>query len=194
MAMNIARIYKQPTRAYLFDKVIQSLQDGLGNVSWLTHIFGRSERLIHVAGNGQRMMTPNVYYKKGEYLPLLPDNTALGNYCFFVMEDPQQVTMPMGIQNRVKSPFSLIVWFDMRTVGATYDDRNTEQLKEQVLKAIRKAWLRHGAVTVSRIYERAENVFQGYSLDEVDNQYLMAPYAGFRLTGEMIIDEECDNV
>ena len=190
--MAIARIYKQPTRAYLFDRVIQGLQDALGDIAWLTHIFGRSERLVKMK-DGMRYYTPNVYYGRDEYIQLLPDNRDLGNYCFFVMEEPQTVTYPMGIQNRVRAPFSLIVWVDMRTVGATYDDRNTEQLKEQVLKTIKRGWIKHGAVTVEKVYERAENVFQGYSLDEVDNQYLMSPFAGFRLTGEMQIDEECDN-
>lgn len=190
--MAIARIYKKPTMAYLFDRVIQGLQDALGDIAWLNHIFGRSERLVKMK-DGMRCYTPNVYYGKDEYIQLLPDNRDLGNYCFFVMEEPQTVTYPMGIQNRVKAPFSLIVWVDMRTVGATYDDRNTEQLKEQVLKTIKRGWIKHGAVTVEKVYERAENVFQGYSLDEVDNQYLMSPFAGFRLTGEMQIDEECDN-
>lgn len=190
--MAIARIYKQPTRAYLFDRVIQGLQDALGDIAWLTHIFGRSERLVKMK-DGMRYYTPNVYYGRDEYIQLLPDNRDLGNYCFFVLEEPQTVTYPMGIQNRVRAPFSLIVWVDMRTVGATYDDRNTEQLKEQVLKTIKRGWVKHGAVTVEKVYERAENVFQGYSLDEVDNQYLMSPFAGFRLTGEMQIDEECDN-
>jgi hypothetical protein len=82
----------------------------------------------------------------------------------------------------------------MRTVGATYDDRNTEQLKEQVLKTLRRGWLKHGSITLERVYERAENVFNGFSLNEVDNQYLMSPFAGFRVTGEMQIDEECDQV
>ena len=190
--MAIERIYKQPTRPYLFDRVIQGLQDGLGGIAWLTHIFGRSERLVKMK-DGARHYTPNVYYGKDEYIQLLPDNKELGNYCFFVLEEPQTVSVPYGASNRVKAPFSLVVWVDMRTVGATYDDRNTEQLKEQVLKTLRRAWLRHGAIELNRVYERAENVFQGYSLDEVDNQYLMAPFAGFRITGEMVIDEECDN-
>lgn len=189
--MAIARIYKQPARAYLFDRVIQGLQDALGGLSWLTHVFGRSERLV-VMKDGMRRYTPNVYYGRDEYIQLLPDNKELGNYCFFVMEEPQTISVPYGTSNRVKAPFSLIVWVDMRTVGATYDDRNIEKLKEQVLKTVRRAWLRHGAVVMERVYERAENVFQGYSLDEVDNQYLMAPFAGFRITGEMQIDEECD--
>lgn len=190
--MAIARIYKQPARAYLFDRVIQGLQDALGELTWLDHIFGRSERLV-VMKDGRRRYTPNVYAGGNEYIQLLPDNSSLGNYCFFILDEPQAVTVPMGLQNRVKAPFSLVLWVDMRTVGESADDRNTEHIKEQVIKVIRRAWLRHGSVTVERIYERAENVFDGYSLDEVDNQYMMAPFAGLRLTGEMIIDEECDN-
>lgn len=102
----------------------------------------------------------------------------------------------MGRQNRVKAPFSLIVWVDTRTIDLweEKDTRNTEYLKEQLLKTIQRAWLRHGSVSVDRVYQMAENVFDGYTLDEVDNQYLMAPFAGFRLTGEMIVDEECDEV
>lgn len=190
--MAVARIYKQPTRPYLFDKIIQNLQDELGNLSWLDHIFGRAERLVKMK-NGARYYTPNVYRGKDDYIQLLPDNVELGNYCFFVLDDPQTISLPMGLQNRVKTPFSLIVWVDMRQVGANYDDRNTEYMKEQLIKTVRRAWIKKGAVTLSKVYEKAENVFQGFSLDEVDNQYLMAPYAGFRITGEMQIDEECDN-
>lgn len=190
--MAIVRIYKQPERAYLFDRVIQDLQDALGELSWLNHIFGRSERLVKMV-EGRKYYTPNVYAKNGEYISLVPDNTELGNYCFFVLDEPQVVSVPMGLQNRLKAPFALVVWVDMRTVEDN-DARNTEYVKEQLLKTIRRAWIRHGAVSVERVYQRAENVFDGYSLDEVDNQYLMQPFAGFRLVGELIVDEECESV
>lgn len=190
--MAIARIYKQPTRPYLFDKIIQDLQDALGGLAWLNHVFGRCERLVKMQ-NGVRQYTPNVYVGRNQYYSLLPDNRTLGNYCFFVMQEPQEVSVPFATSNRLKAPFSLVVWMDMRTVGATYDDRNTEQLKEQVLKTLRRGWLKHGSIILEKVYERAENVFQGYSLNEVDNQFLMSPFAGFRITGEMQIDEECDN-
>lgn len=188
--MAIERIYKQPARAYLFDKPIQALQDALGELSWLNHIFGRSERLVQVQ-DGRKVYTPNVYRGGNEYIQLLPDNTALGNYCFFVLDEPQVVSLPMGLQNRLKAPFALVVWVDMRTVENN-DARNTEYVKEELLKTIRRAWLRHGAVSVEKVYQRAENVFEGYSLDEVDNQFLMQPFAGLRITGELIVDEECD--
>ena len=188
--MAIERIYKSPARPYLFDKPIQYLQDALGTLSWLHHIFGRSERLVQMQ-DGRKYFTPNVYRGKNEYISLLPDNTALGNYCFFVLDEPQVVSVPMGIQNRLRAPFSLIVWVDMRRVENN-DARNTEYVKEQILKTIRKAFIRHGAVELQKVYERAENVFEGYSLDEVDNQFLMQPFAGLRITGELIVDEECD--
>lgn len=193
--MAIERIYKQPERAYLFDRVIQGLQDALGALTWLDHIFGRSERLVKMV-EGRKYYTPNVYAHNGEYIPLVPDNTMLGNYAFFVLSEPQQVSVPMGRQNRVKAPFSLIVWVDTRTIDlwSEKDSRNTEYIKEQLLKTVQRAWLRHGSVSVDRVYQLAENVFDGYTLDEVDNQYLMAPFAGFRLTGEIIVDEECDEV
>lgn len=193
--MAVERIYKQPERAYLFDRVIQGLQDALGALTWLDHIFGRSERLVKMV-EGRKYYTPNVYAHNGEYIPLVPDNTMLGNYAFFVLSEPQQVSVPMGRQNRVKAPFSLIVWVDTRTIDlwSEKDSRNTEYIKEQLLKTVQRAWLRHGSVSVDRVYQLAENVFDGYTLDEVDNQYLMAPFAGFRLTGEIIVDEECDEV
>lgn len=193
MAMNIDRVYKQPAQGHLFDYVIQCLQDGLAQVTWLDHIFGRSERLVKTDVDGHRIYTPNVYYGKEEYLPLTPDNTELGNYCFFVMDEPQTVGLGMGVQHRMRSPFSLIVWCDMRTVGQS-DVRDTEALKEQILKTIRKAWIKKGSVTLERIYERSENVFQGFSLDEVDNQFLMAPYWGMRVMGEIVVDEDCNEL
>ena len=187
--MAITRIYKQPQRAYLFDKPIQALQDALGELTWLDHIFGRSERLVQMK-NGRKVFSPNVYQGKNEYISLMPDNTKLGSYCFFVLDEPQVVGSDSGYYNRLRAPFSLVVWVDMRKIEGD-DARNTEYVKETLLKTIRKAYVRSGKVELNKVYQRAENVFEGYSLDEVDNQYLMQPFAGFRITGEMIVDEEC---
>lgn len=188
--MAIARIYKQPARPYLFDRVIQDLQDALSQLTWLDHIFGRSERLVKMV-EGRRVVTPNVYYGNDNYISLTPDNTQLGNYSFFVLREPQSVSVQMARQSRVKAPFSLIVWFDLRTIEGD-DSRNIEYIKEQLLKTLQRAWVKSGGITLDRIYQQAENVFDGYSIDEVDNQFLMSPFAGMRITGEMMIDEECD--
>ena len=46
---------------------------------------------------------------------------------------------------------------------------------------------------INRIYENAESIFKEYTLDEIDNQFLMQPYCGFRFTGEIEIEEECES-
>ena len=71
------------------------------------------------------------------------------------------------------------------------DERNTEAVKEEILLALEDITLRKGRFTVTRIYERAENVFAGFTLDEVDNQFMMSPYAGWRFYGEMMITNDC---
>lgn len=191
MATNVLPHFTQP---YLFDKVIEEIQQSLkANLPWLDVAYGRSERLVKTI-NGRRYYTPNVYIGRGEYDSLLPDDRR-GCYSFFVMSEPQQVKQQVQTEVRIKAPFSLIVWADMRCVERVMhlpDERNTEYIKEAVLSVLNTTLTRRGSFDVQAIYERAENVFQGFTLDEVDNQFLMSPFAGFRLVGEMIVTNDCN--
>lgn len=188
MATNI------PTTPYLFDKVIHELQQALKNgLPWLDHSFGRAERLVKTI-DGRRIYTPNIYKGNDQYELLLPDD-KLGCFSFFVLHEPQELLNRMQMEVRIKSPFSLIVWVDLRRVEKVMhlpDQRNTEMVKEQVLSVVNTAFPKKGSVTVERIYERAENVFEGFTLDEVQNQFLMSPFAGFRFYGELIVTNDCN--
>lgn len=187
--MAIGKVVKVSNPA-LFDRCICSLQDGLvKELPWLDHIFGRVERLVKEQG-GVRRYTPNIYLGKDEYLLLLPDQ-GLGNFCYFVMDDPEDVEWYPGDRSRLQSTFSLVVWVDMRKVDDD-DTRNVEAVKAQVLRALNGGiWVRSGSIRIESIYSRAENVFAGFTLDEVDNQFLMSPFAGWRFEGVMMVNDEC---
>lgn len=187
--MAIGKVVKVSNPA-LFDRCICSLQDGLAKeLPWLDHIFGRVERLVKEQG-GVRRYTPNIYLGKDEYLLLLPDQ-GLGNFCYFVMDDPEDVEWYPGDRSRLQSTFSLVVWVDMRKVEDD-DTRNVEAVKAQVLRALNGGiWVRSGSIRIESIYSRAENVFAGFTLDEVDNQFLMSPFAGWRFEGVMMVNDEC---
>lgn len=182
------------TTPYLFDKVIRELQQALKDgLPWLENSFGRVERRVTEV-NERRLYVPAIYEQDGMYGIMLPDD-RLGCYSFFVMHEPQEVLNRMQTEVRIKSPFSLIVWVDMRRVEKKMrmpDERNTEYIKEQVLSVLETASKRKGHISINRIYERAENVFDGFSLDEVKNQFLMSPFAGFRFYGEMIVTNDCN--
>lgn len=190
MATNLPNI----TTPYLFDKVIGEMQQALkNNLPWLQHSFGRAERLIKVI-DGKRIYTPNMYKGNDQYEVLLPDD-RMRCFSFFVLSEPQEMLNRVQHEIRIKAPFSLIVWFDLRLVEKVMqlpDQRNTEQVKEQILGVLNTAFPKKGSFTVQRIYERAENVFEGFTLDEVQNQFLMSPFAGFRFYGELIVNNDCN--
>lgn len=187
--MVIDRVPKQE-HPRLFDVVVGEIQDGIAaNIAWLDHIFGKAERLVKVI-NGKKYYSPNIYVGGNDYFELSPDSNV-GNFCFFVLDEPQKVIFERGELNEVKAPFSLIVWFDMRKVLDEYG-RNIEAVKRQLLRTLNgEIMLKTGKMTINTIYERVENIFQGFTLDEVDNQFLMQPYCGFRFKGELLTIDEC---
>lgn len=179
------------TNPVLIDRVIADLQTGLAdNISWLDHAFGKAQRLVKMI-QGKRVYTPNVYAGRNEYFPVAPDS-KIGNFSFFQIDDPQTVNWIPKQRGAITVGFALIFWFDMRKVNPGVDNRNTEAIKAEILKVINGGFLmKNGRIKITRIYENAENIYRGYSLDEVDNQYLMHPYGGFRFEGELHINENC---
>lgn len=190
--MAIERLYLQPESPKLFDRPIQDIQRSIAEkLLFMHHIFGRCERLAKVV-DGRKVYSPNVYKGKDEYELLTPDNTDLGNYCFFVREDPETMVQSFGNHGRMRGTFSLIVWVDLRTIEDK-DQRDVYDFELKVLDAVASPGvLRSGGITVSRVYHRAESVFDGFSLDEVDNQFLMSPFYGLRIQFELWVDEDCN--
>lgn len=187
----VDRVYLKPEQPRLFDRPIQDMQKSIGaKLLFMDHVFGRCERLIKEV-EGRKVYTPNVYKGGDEYLLLTPDNTDLGNYCFFVREEPEQMVVDAAIHSRLRAPFSLVVWVDLRTIEDT-DQRNIYDLELKVLDAISSpGTLKSGGITVQRVYHRAENIFEGFTLDEVQNQFLMSPFFGLRVQFELWVDEDC---
>lgn len=184
--------------AIMLDKVIGEVQDGLmENVAWLDVAFGRAQRLTKMM-EGKRIVTPNVYcggwkgHGPNDYIEVSPD-AKIGNFSFFEVDDPQTIDAGPWARN-VKVPFGLVVWFDLTRVYNSATNRNTEKLKADVLHVLsgRAGWhLSGGKITISKIYERAENIYRGYTLSEVDNQFLMHPFGGFRFDGIIEFSEVC---
>ena len=182
----------------MLDRVIGEIQKGLvENISWLDVAFGRSQRLTKMM-NGKRIVTPNVYcggwngHGENDYIEVSPDS-KIGNFSFFEIEDPQTIDAGPWARS-IRTPYSLIVWFDLTRVYGVETNRNTEFLKSQILHLLngRYGWhLSGGRVSVNRIYERAENIYRGYTISEIDNQFLMHPFGGFRMDGELCFDELC---
>ena len=184
----MAMIYQKSGQ--LFDAVIGGIEAGLSEqLPWMTNVFGRCERLVKMV-DGVRRYSPNWYKGGDEYMLLTPDQ-GLGNFCFFVMDEPEDVEWNVGERSRLSCGFSLIVWLDMRTVEDE-DTRDTEAVKADILRVLNGGIrVRHGGFEINEIYTRAENIYQGFTLDEVDNQFLMSPFCGFRFHGKLKVFDVC---
>ena len=97
-----------------------------------------------------------------------------------------------GVDIGIKTVFSVIFWFDYRKIYNDASIRNKEDLKRQILDVLNGGFrLRNGSYRINKVYELAENIYRGFSLDEIDNQFLMHPFGGFRFEGELSIEETC---
>ena len=175
----------------LLDRVIGEIQKGLAeNLSWLDYAFGKAERLAKMQGN-KRVWTPNVYAGGNEYFQLLPDSN-IGNFSFFTIDDPQTINWIPKQRGAITVLYGLIFWFDLRIISPDSQVRNTEAIKAEILKVLNGGFMmKWGRITLTQIEEKAENIYRGYTLDEVDNQFLMHPFAGFRFEGKLTINENC---
>lgn len=193
--------------AVMLDRVLGEVQEGLvSNIKWLDVAFGKAQKLTKKV-NDKIIVTPNVYcggwkgHGVNDYIEVSPDS-KLGNFSFFLINDPQEIT-PDVWDRHYKTPFSLIFWFDLRTIYNSAVNRDTEHIKAEILQVVngRKKWrLSLGRIEINRCYEQPENIFRtqqsmryykGFSMSELDNQFLMHPYCALRFDGYVEYDELC---
>ena len=199
---NIERI---PTKnsPRLFEDVIQEMQVQMGaGLAWLNHIFGKAEKTaVDFAVLRQYYQKhehkgayylPSVYVGGGKYESIVPDRRDWGNYAFFYMEEPQEVSGGRRVPPYfdLDGTVNVIVWGDSRDIEAE-DDRNLESIKNEVLNVLGGMRLTTGRVEWERIYEQDKGVFEEYSMSEMDGQYMMWPYFAFRVKGRIQCNSGC---
>jgi hypothetical protein len=173
-------------------RVASKMQDELLRLlPWLTHAFGISQRMTGQRDGGAAFRYPAAYIGAGEYTNTLPTD-ALGNYSFIVIDDPQKVAFQRFRNATIRCTFSLVVWYDLRRIFHSTEQRNTEEVKRQLLHALSVMELPEATrLGVASVYEQAENVWRGYTLSEQEAQYMTHPYGALRLEGELTYVEGC---
>lgn len=180
------------TSPKLFDAVIQEMQLQLaGGLPWLQNVYGKAER-THREYHGERYYMPSVYVGGGKYEPLMPD-VLMGNYAFFYMEDPQDISDQLRVMPYfgMAGDVNLVVWGDSRTIEAE-DDRNIESIKSAILQVLGGMQLQSGNVKWDRIWEQSRGVMSEYSITEDDGEFMMWPYFAFRFRGRLTCNSGCE--
>jgi hypothetical protein len=163
----------------LIDKALEPLQAVLElRLSWLTKAFGKAQ--THKKKQGKKEITyPSIRVGGVEHFSLLPD-THIGNYSFFDVEDGEEL-MNKSSYASFEAILNLIFFFDLREVYPDdWQTKTVENVKFDILQALKRT---SGDFRLNRIYEDAENVFAGFSHNEIESQFTMMPYAALRFKG-----------
>ncbi len=187
----------------LFEAVIQEMQVQMGaGLAWLNHVFGKAEKTsrdydqlrqyYQKHEHREAYYTPSVYIGNGKYESIVPDRKDWGNYAFFYMEEPQEVSGGRRVPPYfdLEGTVNVVVWGDSRDIEAE-DDRNLESIKNELLNVLGGMRLTTGRVEWERVYEQDKGVFEEYSIYEMDGHYMMWPYFAFRVRGRVQCNSGC---
>lgn len=191
----------------LLDKILQDMQKSLMNrLKWLNCAFGRAYKLVEHRPDGNKFIYPASYNGNGEYVSLLP-NDNFGNFSWFDIYDPQKITQVVQSLPQYTFSGAIIFWYDLSSI---YDDEtvlHTEEIKDEIIQVLTTPGIitTTGKLVINDIYERFENIYKGYSIEkiynnytykgegiqDIDKQFFMYPYAGIRIEFTLTTRELC---
>lgn len=191
----------------LLDKVIQDMQTTfLAKLPWLNYAFGKAYKLVEHRPDGNKFIYPAAYNGNGEYISLLP-NDNFGNFSWFDIYDPQNITEVVQSLPQYTFSGAVVFWYDLSSI---YTDANflyTEEIKDEVIRLLTTPGLitTTGKLVINNIYERFENIYRGYSIEkiynnysykgesiqDIDKQFFMYPYSGLRVEFTLTTRELC---
>lgn len=191
----------------LLDKILQDMQKSLMNrLKWLNCAFGRAYKLVEHRPDGNKFIYPAMYNGNGEYVSLLP-NDNFGNFSWFDIYDPQKITEVVQSLPQYTFSGAIIFWYDLSSIYEDETVMHTEEVKDEIMRVLTTPGLitTTGKLVINDIYERFENIYKGYSIEkiynnytykgegiqDIDKQFLMYPYAGIRIEFTLTTRELC---
>jgi hypothetical protein len=173
----------------LEDRALQAIASHLeAKLTWLDRAFGRASKLA-ITREGRQVFYPA--YPSGdetsgkEYIALWPDEN-IGNFCWFDLRD-EQVVESWGRRNMNKNLYSfragMVFSFNLKTIyGAYWKNYTTANVVNEIFSDALVSFSNVGvSIIADRWFVNAENVYRGYSHNEVKNQFNMRPYGICRI-------------
>lgn len=165
----------------LLDLAFLEIQGKLvSKLSWLEHAFGKAQAIVSDNG-GRTTYTPSVYTGDKEYLPVFPDD-QVGNSSFFEVFASTELDHQAGFITEFTADVGCIFWYDLRKVyPLDWEQRTNEHVKDEVLTAFKEMNLYSCGLRVTNIWDKASQIYRGYTHPEIQDQFLMRPFGGFRV-------------
>ena len=178
----------------IFDLALLDLQSGLlSGLPWLNHAFGKATRKKEIDPNGTKfsknIVFPAVYIGGKDYRKCFPDQ-HLKNFSFFVIASKQNISHVGRKIQDYTADIGLIFWYDLRLIYPDdWQSRTNEHVKSEVVEVIKKIKRPGLTYTMDHFEDYGERIYAEFTDTEIDNQFLMRPFGGFRINGEIKVDD-----
>lgn len=193
--------FKNPLVPIIVDPVnidipIQELQISLADgLPWLEKSFGRSWESVRKDTDGKIWTYPEVWQGPATDLLNCMPNDNLKSQSFFKVEEPINIVYYQDARYaRMNAVINIIFWFNLEVIDPDLDYRFIELLKGHAQRVLTNTQFSTADFEILRIWEGANNVFKGYTIDQFKNQELVHPWGGFRFECNLNFLENCPDV
>lgn len=178
------------------DTPIQEMQQALASgLPWLQKSFGRSWESVRKDTSNKIWTYPEVWQGADTDLLNCMPNDNLKSQSFFRVEEPIQVVDYEFMRfSRMNATVSIIFWFNLKVIDPDLDYRFIELLKGNAQQVITNTSCTDATWEILKIWEGANNVFKGYTIDQFANQELVHPFGGFRFECNLNFLENCPGI
>lgn len=176
------------TNPFLYNRIIEGLQNDLSTLSWIDDLFPLAE-VGELEVDGNRIQVPMVLKQDGtkNYINLFPDGNKRGQV-FFELDTGDMVVDFVNEEQTIT--VNIVGTANLKKIANRVYDF-TDELAATVLDAIRNGTYSSDILTARVIKDRTR-VFEkyGYSFEQL--KQLSYPYTGFKIQIEITVDASLD--
>ncbi|GGG97310.1 hypothetical protein [Pedobacter zeae] len=181
------------------DVAVVELQKAIAEIPYIERSFGRA-MIFKENINGNVVTLPKVYQGEKEYYNPLPNGNFIAS-TFILATGPEECEdFSQFEDNFFTRKVALVFWGNLRQIDPAKDYIFLEEIKNDVLNAIRyckgfKSYDSYIDEKYSEVFKEFTSYISSQSRDtsntEIDTQYLMYPYSGFRMNLTLTYTQPC---
>lgn len=187
--------YHTPTATEItaigLDGAITSIQSDMkASLTWIEKVFHRAYLFQESDQDGRvKRMVPKVYEAGNEYINVLPNDHVRSQVFFVPAGDEDVQDYDPNSLLIVNQDIALVFWCDVRSLSgnsATSYNPSLSLVKKQFIDFLNN----HDSVLeiTSIVDKKAEDVFEGFTIDDDKTHYTMLPFAGLRINFRIKFD------
>jgi len=184
-----------PTALVGIDRVVNDIQLKLDtNLIWLTHDYGRMYRNVKKS-NGSTLFFPEIYLGGKEYYRPTPDNDKKG-MIYFVVGQEETPEFLSDSYNYLTYDIGIVFWVNLGLIDPALLQTEifTQNLIEEARNVVSRRLFGGGyKFTLNNIQREFSQIYKEFPTIKEEEDYLRAPYSGFRINGTVQLQEDCIN-